>query len=433
MKRLLFIAGLMLVLAACAAQGPQSPQIQQSALQGDTIALAAAPPEETNAQPSASPTQSNPISKPPASPSTAPPSAANTDPQASSPTSTQTLGPDNFAEGINPLTGLPVKDASTLSLPPALVSVTNFPVTARPQAGLSFSPYVYEMYVGEGMTRFLAMFYGDYPTNLVSGSQANAKTPTDNASIGPIRSGRLPYESLRKLYNGFLVMASASPEVGAQLKSSTNVYNPSQTDINADMVDVTRLQSIAEANAQNKNALNLTGNAFSSTAPQGGEAANSLQIFYNYLNQVKWTYDASSAAYLRFQDKADGSGIFYPATDRLTGKQLAFSNVIVLYARHIVQNRAGTLIDIDLLYSGGKALLFRDGQVYPIKWSTSNGAYEKTTGRLRPIRLLDQTGNPMLLKPGSTWVEIVDFSALAEESQPGAWKVRFFAPAPLSQ
>ena len=66
-------------------------------------------------------------------------------------------------QDINPLTGLPVADSANLALPPALVSVANFPPTARPQAGLSFSPIVFELFIGEGMTRYLAIFYGDYP------------------------------------------------------------------------------------------------------------------------------------------------------------------------------------------------------------------------------------------------------------------------------
>ena len=64
---------------------------------------------------------------------------------------------------VNPLTGLPVENPENLLLPPALVSVTNFPPSARPQAGLSFSPMVFELFIGEGMTRYLALFYGDYP------------------------------------------------------------------------------------------------------------------------------------------------------------------------------------------------------------------------------------------------------------------------------
>jgi hypothetical protein len=151
--------------------------------------------------------------------------------------------------GINPLTGLPCDDPALLGLPPALVSVSNFPVTARPQAGLSFSPYVFEMYIGEGMTRFLAMFYCSFPSENVSG---------DN-TIGPIRSGRLPYESLRKLYNGFLIMASASGDVSTHLNGSTNIFGTEADNINSALIDVSKLKGLAQRQA-GSTAPNLTGN-----------------------------------------------------------------------------------------------------------------------------------------------------------------------------
>jgi hypothetical protein len=63
----------------------------------------------------------------------------------------------------NPLTGLPVADPALLDLPALLVSISHFPATARPQAGLSFAPYVFEIYITEGATRFLTAFYGEFP------------------------------------------------------------------------------------------------------------------------------------------------------------------------------------------------------------------------------------------------------------------------------
>ncbi len=64
---------------------------------------------------------------------------------------------------INPLTGLQVADPSLLDLPALLISISTFPVTARPQAGLSFAPYVFEIYITEGTTRYLTSFYGEFP------------------------------------------------------------------------------------------------------------------------------------------------------------------------------------------------------------------------------------------------------------------------------
>ncbi len=347
-------------------------------------------------------------------------------PSPASSTVSAALGPDQFPAGYNPLTGQSVENPELLALPPALISVSNFPVTARPQAGLSFSPYVFEMYIGHGMTRFLAMFYGDYPHADVT--QSNQDTTAQLYTIGPIRSGRLPYEHVRTLFSGFLVMAGASSEVGSQIGPSATVFGSDSDNINSAMIDVTKVQQIAEARASTKKTFNLTGNMYDAAVPAGGKEADRLWVFYNYLNQVDWAYDAASGAYLRSQDKANGDGKFYPATDRITGEQLAFENVIVLFAKHNVLNKAGSLIDIDLLYTESKAYLFRDGQVYPIRWNTKNGAYEKETGKLRPMRFTDAEGNPFPLKPGSTWVEVVDISTGFSELEDGVWKARFYNP-----
>jgi hypothetical protein len=74
-----------------------------------------------------------------------------------------TYGPDEFPEGYNPLTGLPVSDPARLDIPALLLSVTHFPPQSRPQAGLFFTPFVYEFYITEGATRHLAVLYGEFP------------------------------------------------------------------------------------------------------------------------------------------------------------------------------------------------------------------------------------------------------------------------------
>lgn len=359
----------------------------------------------------------------------------------------EVIGPDSFPEGVNPLTGLSVENPENLLLPPALVSITNFPVSSRPQAGLSFSPFVFEIYIGEGMTRFLAMFYGDFPQvteedggNGTSGT--NVGSVTDNTLVGPIRSGRLPYESMRKLYNGFLVMASGASQVVSNLSSYANIYGSDEDNINSAMIDVTKLEEIANKNQKRLGGASLSGLSFQTEPPADGKDAERIWLKYAYLNQINWRYDEETGAYLRYQDRADATN-FELMTDRLTGDPLAFENVVILFANHEVVTP--TIIDIDLLYMRKMpALLFRDGQMYEIFWTTKSGSYEVETGKLRPIRFMDAKGNEFPLKPGQTWVQVVQpftpyyevpdsevFYDLANKKEPGSgvWAVRWYPPA----
>ena len=350
------------------------------------------------------------------------------------PTDEPSGAPSENLVDINPLTGLPEGNPDYLDLPPALVSISNFPASGRPQAGLSFSPITFEIAIGEGMTRFLAMFYGQFP-GAVSG-----QTEGDPPTIGPIRSGRLSYEDIRATYSGFLVMASAWEGVSTNLNASTSVYGSNAADINSATVSSDRLLEIARSEAQGYpgSNFNLEGMTFSQTQPENGKTADQAWVFYSDLNQVQWRYDEDLGAYVRYDIKTDGSGEFVMATDRITGEPVSKENMIVIFAPH--QYIAPTLIDIHLTNQPArKALLFRDGQVYEIFWTTHYGEYEKETGLLRPMRFVDANGDPVSLKPGQTWVSVVSlesyyvestikdqpFYPIAEERGTGLWLIRY--------
>ncbi len=350
----------------------------------------------------------------------------------------QTVGPEGFPAGINPLTGLQAGNPDYLNLPPALLSISNFPASARPQAGINTSPIVFEMTIGEGMTRFLAIFYGQFP-ELASG-QTEGDPSGGSSSIGPIRSGRLPYEDIRSIYSGFLVMASAYSGVAATLSKTTSIYGSDSDDVNSAMIDVEQLQQIAQSRAEGYPGSNfsLAGMKFSPTPPEGGKAADRVWVFYSNLNQIQWRYDEDLGAYVRYDIKTDGSGEFVMATDRLTGEPVTRENVIVIFALH--NFLAPTLIDIQLNNMPPiKALLFRDGEMHEIFWTTKFGEYEQSTGLLRPMRFVDADGNPVALKNGYTWIHIVTtysyyvesaisenpFTPVKEEEGTGLWLVRY--------
>ena len=295
---------------------------------------------------------------------------------------------------INPLSGLPVSDPESLDLPPALVSISNFPISARPQAGLSFAPLVYEFYTGQGMTCLLAYFYGDLPD-----------TNSLQTEIGPVHSGRLPDEGLRQLYQGFLVNAGASENVARNLSHETHVFARTEDQIGSLTITSGELQNIALKEKEELSKMGPGGMLHDAQVPAGGKKADGFWLMYNYVNQIIWHYDSQSGAYLRYQDDGDATS-FIRLDDRLTGEPLTFENVIIFFAEHRAVYE--TWIDVNFtFYKKEPALLLRDGQLYQIYWSTSNTKESATSGKPNPIRFIDYDGELFPLKPGQTWVEIV--------------------------
>ena len=473
------------------------------------------------------------------------------------------FGPDptDFPLGINPLTGQPAADPSLLNIPVMLVSISHFPPSARPQAGLSFAPYVFEFSITEGQTRFLTAFYGQYPaperplkgncdvrqglfyqtammlgnrvwldtdkngaqdagesgipgicvTLLDAGGHLAGSTTTDsngyygfnvqggndysvrfekpdyldfttpnvgdeshdsdadpasgqtssirvsgddldvdagmipNASyatatpdvktdpkpeVGPVRSGRLLYSYIGNFFqDSCLIYAFASKEVLPLIPHCAFVTH--EVAGGGSMLELDRFKAIAEENARNtaSRPFNYTSNVYSDAVPADGKPASEIHVNFASLNQSGWFYDPLYGAYLRYVDMADKNapGVLHADSDRLTGRQLHFENVIVLMADTDVVSP--TNIDIHLDEGNtGYAYLFRDGQMFPIKWSTRAGDYEKQTGLRRPIQFLNGDGSRASLKPGHTWVIIVTPFSAVKEQAPGTYFVGYAAP-----
>jgi hypothetical protein len=339
----------------------------------------------TNATPPAATSQVTPsvTPSPSASPTSLPP----------------VVGPD-YMPGFNPLTGLPVSDPATLNQAPFLVSVTNFPLSARPQSGLSLASIVWEVSIGQGMSRFLAVYYGDYISQL---EQILEDRPTDNPYgyvIAPIRSGRVVYEDIKVLFpDATLITRGASPEVLPQLTNRVGVLPVNSQDVNSaglTMDDLRTLPALPVDPAEHASLI------FAREVPGGGVPVDKLGIIYNRFDQVGWDYSAEQGAYLRSQDQMDDTGILVPAVDHLTGEQLAFENVLILFANHHFENQAGTILEIDLLNrTKQNGWLFRDGQQFPVKWSTRGGI----------LSLQSENGGTMALKPGQTFIEVVSLQS----------------------
>ena len=248
--------------------------------------------------------------------------------------------------------------------------------------------------------------------------------------IEGVRSGRIVYEVLRKFFEGCTVIAGADPQVLARMQVCAQAQTNDPGDIGAAGLDVSQLKDIAADNVGIYGPPNLTGNLFDPLPPEACLPAQSLTMFYNINNQTYWTYDAANMGYIRHQNTYLDPELQEVSTEALTGEPLDFENVIVLFAPHQSLNSEGTLIDVQMESSLGRAKLLRDGLVCDVYWTTIHGDYEQETGRLRPIRFVYADGTPFPLKPGQLFIHMVHTNSDFYESEPGSgdWRARWYLP-----
>ncbi|MCW5875471.1 MAG: DUF3048 C-terminal domain-containing protein [Anaerolineales bacterium] len=83
---------------------------------------------------------------------------------AAAPAGPSSMGPDEFPEGYNPLTGQPLCVPQAVDWGVVGLSISQFPPAAtRPPTGLQWAAWVSEWWIGDGDTRLYAQFYGCYP------------------------------------------------------------------------------------------------------------------------------------------------------------------------------------------------------------------------------------------------------------------------------
>jgi len=258
---------------------------------------------------------------------------------------------------------------------------------------------------------------------------ANPTTNPPFPQIGPIRSGRLIYGYIGNYFqNSCLIYAFASPEEQVRIPQCYMVFH--QLAGGGYMLDISEMVKVAQANQKDKGSdFDYTSNLYTDTPPTGGVPASNLNVYIAYQNQSGWVYDPLYQAYLRYVDTSDydQAGILHADIDRLTGRQLHFENVIILFAKHKVISPTNLDIHLDPGKTGN-AILLRDGQMFNIKWSTVPNSYEESSGLRSPIQFLNSDDSPAALKPGHTWILVVTPDSTVEEKSAASWTLTFSQP-----
>jgi hypothetical protein len=339
------------------------------------------------------------------------------------------VGPVNFPENINPLTGQYVSDAELLERRPVAVKINIVPrLGTRPPWGLSFADIVYEFYQNVGYTRFHAIFLGN-----------------DAPLAGPIRSARMFDGPLVNMYQTIFAYAGADAIIDRTLREGSFGYRvlreigeraacpPSDEQpmcrIEPDSYDflltgTREIHQYAQERGIDDVAQPLHGLFFHLDPPAGGLPANQITTRISIDSYNQWQYDSASSRYLRFQDDVlltgDQEEEFVPLLDRVNEQQIAAENVVILFVTHeFFREPPGEIIEI-LLQGRGKAYAFRDGQAYQVEWN------HPVPDQIMYLTFEDGERYP--LKPGVTFYQIIGQYSEVTRPEEDSWRFRFIFP-----
>jgi hypothetical protein len=301
---------------------------------------------------------------------------------------TRSTPPEPVVPIVWPLTGVPT--AEVANRPAVAIKVENTSV-ARPQTGLEQADVVWETIVEFDVSRFVAVFHSQVP-----------------AEVGPIRSVRPMDPPIAAPLHGLLVFSGGQPGILQLVANSAtqaishdagapglyrssarsaphNVYGNVQTFID---------QANAEHAAPPAQQFAFAATAAQATPVVGGTPAGTLSFRLSAASSPTWVFDGASGTWLRSEGSTPASAA--------SGARLAAVNVVAITANHPgtrfgAQN--GAIVPTYELVGQGDAVVATGGK-------TIAGIWKKAADD-QPMQLFLPDGQPLLLAPGNTWVELI--------------------------
>lgn len=315
------------------------------------------------------------------------------------------VGATPIPEAYNPLTGLAVHDPSVLNRRPLLIKVSNESPEVRPQSGLSFADNVWE-YQMEGLqqTRYTAIYYSQSPTR-----------------VGSVRSARLiDIEQLMYMYDGLLAYSGCSIGVCYTLDTSPvrdrafredkyalvrlkDIPRPGTDNYHILFALPYKVWELADQRGVNRRPA-IEPLIFDPNPPPGGVRTGDFIIDYPDLGpRHRWHFDPNRNKWLSFTQDERERAPEQPDIDLLNHTQLAFDNVVLVYAEHsladFIEDERNQLASVRInLVGSGDAVLMRDGLRYNCRWERDKLA--------DMIKLIGPDGKPLPLRPGTTWFNV---------------------------
>lgn len=295
-------------------------------------------------------------------------------------------------DGIySPLTGLEVTEESLLQRPVAVMLDNHH--AARFQSGLSDADVVYEVLAEGLITRYLAIFQSKVPQ-----------------VIGPVRSARPYYIQLALSYNPLYVHVGGSDQAFIDIKrlqmadidgmraGSDVYYRTDHKFIPHNMYTSFEGISIEQKRRGYLDEVTYEGMSIGPEVQTlEGEPASYLKVIYKPSSSydpmgyfIEFKYDQASKTYKRY---VNGEA----QKDETTEIHLQADNVLVLKAGHeILDNEGRRAVGV---VGEGVGYYLNQGVSVPITWTKAGGTLA--------TKYYYVTGDPLVLNPGKTWVQII--------------------------
>jgi len=332
----------------------------------------------------------------------------------------------SLPKSLNPLTGLPPSDPALMDRRPLAIKVANYPRYIRPQSGLTLADNIYEYYIEAGLTRFIAVFYGN-----------------NSDWVGPVRSGRYFDENIQRMYHAYLVFKFADPRVETHLLTTDDVSPflvvpslgscPPFQLMKSRHIEVYNNSyfrmllwpdCIARDGLDNQHQAIRNG-FFNENSPASDLLGTQMITYYSVDSYNKWVYDPVAKQYVRYQEvsdiRNDKPEKYDVLVDQMTGEAVHASNVVFLMAYHTFKNtfdQEDEVYQIDLTGSG-EAYVFRDGVGIPARWIRTN--------KDQPLLLTALNGAPIYFRPGITFYEVLGSASYVDQDA-GQWDFHHATP-----
>ncbi len=306
--------------------------------------------------------------------------------------------PDETLTANSYLTGLPCTPED-VEIRPVAVVLNNFH-DALPQVSIADADVVWECNAEGGITRLVAV-YSDI---------------SKVGEIGAVRSARDYFIDVASIHSAILVHAGASPSFYSEVKrlgydniDGVNMHTiPSDTFWRDSVKRYERgyehsLETSGEKLVQAFSSQNYDTTVVSQRSPFNfyneptypeGETSELVTVCHSAYITTDFTYNSEDNKYYK---RSFGK----PHVEENTGEQLAFENVMLLYATHRVVDED---LRLDITLSGeGTGTLYTAGRAVDFNWSR--------TGKTGELVLKNSDGTPLMLNRGKTHITIFDKNA----------------------